>query len=102
MEGSSTSARSEEVPNVPCGVERLHQERTFSENASFLMYRVELKVESLSSSNLPKYPFLMYRVELKARVGKEREGLEVFVPNVPCGVESLKCFIGIIIAPFCS
>ncbi len=56
-----------EVPNVPCGVERLKAKTIPSAGVPFLMYRVELKALyiGLSFAN-PRRQFLMYRVELKA------------------------------------
>ena len=54
------------VPNVPCGVERQKLQILDSGGSGFLMYRVELK--DRISRGLVKQPhgFLMYRVELKA------------------------------------
>ena len=109
----------ENVPNVPCGVERLISVRGPLRNANmFLMYRVELKGENAFPRNrdislpVPNVPcgvessltslqlsfsywlFLMYRVELKAFPSLFYHPLGPRpVPNVPCGVESRKVFM---------
>ncbi len=56
------------VPNVPCGVESLVRSKMHPRKpASFLMYRVELKVIQAYSINTIFQRFLMYRVELKVQ-----------------------------------
>ena len=53
------------------------------------MYRVELKVSLLRKASAQKSKrFLMYRVELKEKSGSVFRVCSIFVPNVPCGVES--------------
>ena len=56
--------------------------------ASFLMYRVELKVLGELHCANPLPLFLMYRVELKAPRPSPSPARAYLVPNVPCGVES--------------
>ncbi len=58
--------------------------------AVFLMYRVELKAPLWAFSGRVVEPFLMYRVELKVSCKFIRVWHYNWVPNVPCGVESLQ------------
>ncbi len=56
------------VPNVPCGVESSFSLAFLMFGSSlFLMYRVELKVQSQVIEYEDLITFLMYRVELKGR-----------------------------------
>ena len=52
------------------------------------MYRVELKAEFHRPSGFPLSWFLMYRVELKVPLPSHGQSFRLYVPNVPCGVES--------------
>jgi len=52
------------------------------------MYRVELKVISITGSKQGVSVFLMYRVELKVSHLLYSLYIPSYVPNVPCGVES--------------
>ena len=54
----------------------------------FLMYRVELKAHLPTNGCSATLQFLMHRVELRVRQTKINQSLQVYVPNVPCGVES--------------
>jgi hypothetical protein len=56
-----------EVPNAPCGVERI----------------------LFTGMSIPSSMFLMHRVELKARNFVGIDADVSIVPNAPCGVESL-------------
>ena len=62
----------------------------------FLMHRVELKESNKRCGGilLASMPFLMHRVELKDIMSEklEKDSLK-FVPNAPCGVESLQTSI---------
>ena len=55
----------------------------------FLIYRVELKVYSGGEKDYRSIWFLIYRVELKGRVRDYAQLLSEFIPNLPCGVESI-------------
>ncbi len=66
---ASSKTTVKEVPNVPCGVERLPVLQ--------------------SRGAHPVRKFLMYRVELKAYQAIKILYADTPVPNVPCGVESL-------------
>ena len=57
------------------------------------MYRVELKVIQKTCKHKLFISFLMYRVELKVEVGLPSSISDIaLVPNVPCGVESAVLF----------
>jgi hypothetical protein len=62
---------------------------------AFLMHRVELKVLFIPSGTLPKGSmFLMHRVELKGFYNFCEYILRLYVPNAPCGVESVELKVG--------
>ena len=52
------------------------------------MYRVELKGPLQPLTWEATASFLMYRVELKEIPKQDNAISDLFVPNVPCGVES--------------
>ncbi len=97
------------VPNAPCGVERLTSSLKPFPPLGFLMHRVELKVCPLRHATITPSMFLMHRVELKVLIlsslpahtlqflmhrvelkvqTQNNNDFPISVPNAPCGVES--------------
>ena len=76
------------VSNSPCGVESFTSLALPTEEAAFLIHRVELKAPLALSKHQRSSLFLIHRVELKALSSHTIHLTFHPVSNSPCGVES--------------